>query len=83
MQFRFLESLVVLLHECECLVQGSARFGESPRLQAAICQYRLQVIRNGQFCARASVGFQPILRSPNPLLQSALQQQAAGSVKRA
>ena len=77
MQFRFLYSLVVLLHESECLVQGCARFGESTRLRAAICQYA-QVIRNGQLCACASVSFQSILQQPNPVLQSALQQQAAG-----
>ena len=82
MQLRFLESLVVLLHESECLVQGCARFGESTRLQAAIREHA-QVIRNGQFRARAPVSFQSILQQPNPVLESALQQQAAGSVERA
>ena len=82
MQFRFLESLVVLLHESECLVQGCARFGKSTRPRAAICQHA-QVIGNGQLCARAPIGFQSLLQQPNSVLQSALQQQAASSVKRA
>ena len=82
MQFRFLKPLIVFLHECECLVQGYARFSESTCARAAIRQHA-QVIRKRQFGSRASVGFQPLLQQPKPLLQSALQQQTASDVERA
>src|ERR1700730_4904363 len=56
-------------------------FSESACLHAGIRQHA-EVIRKRQFGARASISVQTFLQQAKPLLQPALQKQAASGVER-
>src|SRR5215469_4741639 len=81
MKFGFLEPFIVLLNKRQSLVESCVRFGEPTCLRAPLSQ-DAQVLRNRQFCARASVGFQALLQLSKSTLFLALQQQAASGVQR-
>ena len=80
-QFRFLKTFIVFLHQRKRLAQSCAGFGESPPLHAGIRQ-DAQIVRKRQSSAGATIGVQPILQEPHPLLHPALLQQAARGVER-